>query len=665
MCGFAGFLNAHAQTEKLVLEARAIRMAETLRHRGPDDQGVWCDPDVGIALAHRRLSILDLSPAGHQPMFSPRRRFIISYNGEIYNCEQLRQDLLRENPDLRFRGHSDTEVMLAAFDQWGVDTTLERINGMFAFALWDLRERALFLARDRFGEKPLYYGWAGGAFLFASELKALQAHPEFQGEIDRDALACYLRFMCIPAPYSIYANIRKLPPSTVLRLKNGVAAMREFWSLRSCVQRAMSNPFLGSAEEATEELDRLLCGAVKLRMHADVPLGAFLSGGIDSSTVTALMQVQSTRPVRTFSIGFHDEGCNEADDARAVAKHLGTDHTELYATAEDAINVVGRLPKIYDEPFADDSQIPTLLVSQLARHHVAVCLSGDGGDEVFGGYNRYTWGPRLWSNIKRAPRVLRRLAASAITAVRPEVWEAGFRHAGPFLPHSFQQRVPGFKLHKLAGLLVSRDPIDMYVKMASHWFEPELVVSGAGRHAPLQMIEEQWLDLPDFERQAMYLDAITYLPNDILAKVDRATMAASLEGRIPYLDPHVVEFAWRLPLEMKVRANQGKWILRQVLYRYVPASLVERPKQGFGPPLSSWLRGPMREWAEALLEPRWLEQKGFLDGVAVRSMWRDHLSGRGAWQYHLWDIFMFQLWLQHQDPILDPKLRTEAAEVVA
>lgn len=665
MCGLAGFVDSRGGGQQAGLEALASRMAEALRHRGPDDQGVWADSDTGIALGHQRLSILDLSPAGHQPMFSPSGRFVIVYNGEIYNCEQLREELLSERPELLFRGHSDTEVMLAAFEQWGIEPALERMNGMFAFALWDRRERALFLARDRFGEKPLYYGSANGTFLFASELKSLRVHPAFRGEIDRDAVACYLRFNCIPAPYSIYRNIHKLLPGTVLRYRNGEVTTQAFWSLRSSVERALVEPFRGSEEEAEEELDRLLRDAVKLRMHADVPLGAFLSGGIDSSLIVALMQAQSDRPVRTFSIGFHEEAYDEARDARAVAQHLGTDHTELYVTAGEAIDLVSRLPDVYDEPFADSSQIPTLLVSQLTRRHVTVSLSGDGGDEVFGGYNRYTWGGRLWSRLNRTPRPLRRLAAAGMTAVGPQSWDAAFKRVRPLLPKSWRQRMPGYKVHKLAGLLASEGPMEMYASMASHWSEPERVVPGAAASRPLRVIEDQWLKLPEFERQAMYLDTITYLPNDILVKLDRATMAFGLEGRIPYLDPRVVEFAWRLPLQMKVRPNQGKWILRQVLHRYVPENLVERPKMGFGIPLDAWLRGPMREWAEALLEPRRLQEEGFFDPAAVREKWEDHLRGRGAWQFHLWDILMFQLWLDRQNSAATRQPRVEPIQVGA
>ena len=665
MCGLAGFVGARSGGLQTDLEVVAGRMADAVQHRGPDDKGVWADPEAGIALGFRRLAILDLSPAGHQPMFSSSGRFVIVYNGEIYNCEQLRRELLSEQPELRFRGHSDTEVMLAAFEHWGIETALERMNGMFAFALWDREERTLVLARDRFGEKPLYYGWAGGTFLFASELKSLRLHPAFRGEIDRDAVASYLRFNCIPAPYSIYRDIRKLLPGSVLRYRDGEVTTKPFWSLRSSVERTLREPFMGSAEQAEDELDSLLRDAVRLRMHADVPLGAFLSGGIDSSLIVALMQVQSDRPVRTFSIGFHEEGYNEAGDARAVAQHLGTDHTELYVTSGEAIDLVSRLPEVYDEPFADSSQIPTMLVSQLARRHVTVSLSGDAGDEVFGGYNRYTWGGRVWKRLDNTPLTLRRVAAAGMTAFGPESWDAAFRGMRPFLPKSWRQRMPGYKVHKLASLLPAQSPMEMYASMASHWSEPERVVAGATALRPLRMIEDQWLELPEFERQAIYLDTITYLPNDILVKLDRATMAVGLEGRIPFLDPRVVEFAWRLPLNMKVRPNQGKWLLRQVLYRYVPRNLVERPKMGFGIPLDSWLRGPMREWAEALLEPRRLREEGFFNPAAVREKWNDHLAGRGAWQFHLWDILMFQLWLERQNSPATPQPRTEPIQVGA
>jgi len=663
MCGLVGFVDTKRGWQQFELEAFARRMADALRHRGPDDSGVWADAEAGIALGHRRLSILDLSMAGHQPMVSASGRFVIVYNGEIYNSEQLRHELVKEEAGLHFRGYSDTEVMLAAFEQWGIEPVLRRMNGMFAFALWDRQERMLMLARDRFGEKPLYYGLIGETFLFASELKSFLVHPSFNRDIDRDALSCYLRFNCIPAPYSVYRGIRKLFPASVLYYRKGEATTKPYWTLRSSVVRALAEPFKGSPEDAEQELDGLLRDAVRLRMHADVPLGAFLSGGIDSSTIVALMQAQSRRPVQTFAVGFQEEGYDESPDARVVAKHLGTDHTEVCLTSAEAIDLVRRLPSIFDEPFADSSQIPMLLVSELARRNVTVSLSGDGGDEIFGGYNRYTWGRRVWNRLRGTPRPLRLMAAAGMTAFGPETWDEAFTHIRPILPKSLRLRMPGYKVHKLASLLPSENPMEMYAGMASHWTEPEQVVSGAAQLQPLHMVQDQWCDLPDFERQAIYLDTITYLPNDILVKLDRATMAYGLEGRIPFLDPRVVEFAWRLPLHMKVRPNEGKWILRQVLYRYVPPELVERPKMGFGIPLGAWLRGPMREWAEELLEPRRLREEGFFNADAVRSKWSAHLAGQGAWQFHLWDILMFQLWWEHQNSARKEQTRVESVQI--
>jgi asparagine synthase (glutamine-hydrolysing) len=646
MCGIAGFVDSKGRTDRHGLESMAARMAGALAHRGPDDHGVWADPEASVALGHRRLSILDLSPAGHQPMLSPAGRFVISYNGEIYNCEEIRQELRQANPSLAFRGHSDTEVMLAAFEQWGIEASLERMNGMFAFALWDREERTLLLARDRLGEKPLYYGTAGSVFLFASELKALREHPAFDAEVDRDALVRYLQFSCIPSPDSIYRGIHKLPPGMILRYKSGAVHVSSFWSLRACVEEAESHPFAGSEADAIAELDGLLRDAVRLRMHSDVPLGAFLSGGIDSSLIVALMQAQSNRPVRTFTIGFEDATHDEAPEARAVARHLRTEHTELYVGPAEAIALVDRLPEVYDEPFADSSQLPTLLISQLARQHVTVSLSGDGGDEVFGGYNRYTWGGRLWNSLRHTPRPLRRLTAAALTGLEPRQWDTVFGVLGPILPKRFRQRTPGYKLHQLARLLPSLDPGDMYRKMATHWQPSEGVVRETNSSLPAT--EQAWIAQPEFSLAAMYLDTITYLPDDILAKLDRASMAFGLESRIPYLDPRVVQFAWRLPLAMKVRAGCGKWILRQVLGRYVPPQLVERSKMGFGIPLDSWLRTSLRDWAEALLDPRRLQEEGFFDVTMIRNKWDAHQQGRGNWQYHLWDVLMFQSWLENQ-----------------
>ncbi|HYX69079.1 MAG TPA: asparagine synthase (glutamine-hydrolyzing), partial [Terriglobales bacterium] len=616
MCGIAGIWSRERASGNDELRATVQEMASRLRHRGPDDQGTWTDAEVGIALASRRLAILDLSPAGHQPMISASSRYVVTFNGEIYNYEELRHQMESDVTDsvLALRGHSDTEVMLAAFDHWGVEPTLPRLNGMFALGVWDRKERVLYLVRDRLGEKPLYYGWIGNTLLFASELKALHAHPAFRPEIDREALAFHLRYNCVPAPFSIYQGVHKLPAATFLRIQSdmrGEVLPVAYWSLLEVARHGIENPYRGSDAQAVEQFDGLLREAVKLRMISDVPLGAFLSGGIDSSTVVALMQAQSNRPVRTFSIGFHEANYNEAKDAHAVARHLRTEHTELYVTPQQTMAVIQRLPTLYDEPFADSSQIPTFLVSQLARQYVTVALSGDGGDEVFGGYNRHTWGRRIWNTMRWVPMLLRRAAAAGITHLAPKTWDALFRQLSWSMPRSWRQRLPGDKLHKLSSVIALDSPMSMYLRMASHWDQPESVVRGVPQDFTNRVVLREWQDFPEFEDKAMYLDAVTYLVNDILTKLDRASMGVSLEARVPYLDPSVVEFAWSLPLSMKVRGQQGKWILRQLLDRYVPRELVERPKMGFGIPIDDWLRGPLREWAESLLDESRLRQEGF------------------------------------------------------
>jgi asparagine synthase (glutamine-hydrolysing) len=645
MCGIAGFWSGEG-APGAELEALGRRMGMALSHRGPDGSGEWAEPEAGLLLAHRRLSILDLSPEGAQPMVSGSGRYVMSFNGEVYNFGELRREL--EQGGARFRGHSDTEVMLAAFDAWGVQPAVRRFVGMFAFALWDRRERTLSLVRDRLGIKPLFYGWCGRTLLFGSELKALTAHPAFSAGVDRGALALLLRHDCVPAPYSIYQGIFKLPPGTVLTLRSAAERNAEpaaFWSAREVAERGAANPFGGSDQEAVDELDGLLREAVRLRMIADVPLGAFLSGGVDSSTVVALMQAQSERPVRTFSVGFHDEGYDEAGQARAVAAHLGTDHTELYVSPQDALAVVPRLPEMFDEPFADSSQIPTFLVSRLARQQVTVSLSGDGGDELFGGYNRHVWGPRVWRRMAPLPLPLRRAAARALTARTPESWDRLYGRAERVLPAALRQRTPGYKLHKLAGVLGSGSAEEMYRRLASHWRNPPAVVPGAVEPPTALTDSSRWAAVPGVAETMMFLDLVTYLPDDILTKVDRASMAVSLEARVPLLDHRVVEFAWRLPLRMKLREGEGKWVLRRVLDRYVPRELVERPKMGFAVPLAAWLRGPLRDWAEALLDPRVLRTGGFFDPAPVRKAWAEHLSGADRGEA-LWDVLMFQAWLQ-------------------
>jgi len=652
MCGISGIFDSSRRTSKAELELAAVRMADAIRHRGPDDSGVWTDPAEGIALSHRRLSIVDLSVEGHQPMYSADSRYVIVYNGEIYNYPDLRREL----SDLghKFRGHSDTEVMLAAIAAWGLEAALKRFTGMFAFALWDRQERALHLARDRMGEKPLYYGWVNHLFVFGSELKALRAHPQWRGEVNRNALALFFRHNYIPAPHSIYQGISKLTPGTLLSLPTGNAkpgglpAPVPFWSLKSIAEAGARHPFSGNEAEAAEQLDAVLRKSVARQMVADVPLGAFLSGGIDSSTIVALMQAQSSRPVKTFTIGFHEDAYNEANYAKAVAEHLGTDHTELYVTPKEAMSVIPRLPSMYDEPFADSSQIPTFLVSSLARRHVTVSLSGDAGDELFGGYPRYPLAQKIWSRVGWMPRVGRDAVSRILRSLKPETWERLVGWASKYSTDPVWSERVGDRLHKLADILTVNSPEHIYRGLVSHWKQPEQIVIGAREPATAFNDESHWAGLADFFQRMMYLDALVYLPDDILVKVDRASMAVSLESRVPLLDHHVVEFAWQLPLAMKFKNGQGKWPLRQVLYKYVPQNLIERPKMGFGVPLDVWLRGPLREWAEQLLDPQRLRDEGFLEPSVVGVKWSEHLSGKRNWQFYLWDVLMFQAWLESQ-----------------
>ena len=641
MCGIAGFLG-FGRVGADGAEGVARRMADAIAHRGPDDHGLWLDPQAEVALAHRRLSIIDLSAAGHQPMASHAGRFVLVYNGEIYNHAELRAQLPAGLP---WRGHSDTETLLAAFDAWGIETTLERAIGMFAMAVWDRRQRVLTLVRDRAGEKPLYYGRHGGVLLFGSELKALRAHPGFEPGIDREALALQLFHNYIPAPHSIWRGIRKLPAGCLVEVRPGSepGTPRPYWRWPHAVAAPGGPQMLHDEEAAVDGLDAVLRQAVRRQMVADVPLGAFLSGGIDSSTVVALMQTQSSRPVRTFTIGFHEAGYDESHHARAVAQHLGTDHTELYVTSADALALVPQLAHCYDEPFSDSSQIPTMLLARLTRQHVTVSLSGDAADELFGGYSRYPRIARAWAALHRLPRPLRRLSAAAIRSVPVGVWNGLALPARPFLP--VRGRNVGHKAHKFSALMDQDDRMAFYERFHCHWPFPEQIVVGASaRPAQLQQGRSGF----SYEEEMMLADQLTYLPDDILVKVDRAAMASSLETRVPFLDPDVIAFAARLPLAMKMRQGQGKWALRRVLDRYVPRSLVERPKAGFGVPIGAWLRGPLREWAEALLAPDRLAREGYLHPQPIRQAWSEHLSGQREWGYPLWDILMFQLWLEQQ-----------------
>jgi asparagine synthase (glutamine-hydrolysing) len=626
----------------------ATDMAARIGHRGPDDSGVWADPATGIALGHRRLAIIDLSQEGHQPMRSVDGRCLLVFNGEIYNHRAIREEINRTGAAPDWRGHSDTEVMLAAFDAWGFEAALTKFVGMFAFALWDREARALFLARDRMGEKPLYYGWQDGAFLFGSELKALKAHPKFRGEIDRDAVALVLRHNYIPAPYSIYKGIRKLPPGTYLKVS--LAEKRcepiSYWSLHDVAEQGKTDPFTGTDTQAVSALEAKLTEAVGLQMVSDVPLGAFLSGGVDSSTVVALMQAQSGRPVKTFTIGFNEEGYNEAEHAKVVARHLGTDHTELYVTPEQALSVIPRLPALYDEPFADPSQIPTFLVSQLARQHVTVSLSGDAGDELFGGYTRYFWASSIWRLLGRMPAPLRKGAGWGLGALSPRLLNSVYAPMSRVLPRPLAVGRLGDKVSRLADLLRANGPEEIYRDLLSHCRDPARIAIGSDEPMTVLMDRKGWPAGQCFEERMMYLDAMSYLPDDILVKVDRAAMGVSLETRVPFLDHRVVQLAFQLGLPMKMRQGHGKWILRQVLYKHVPKELIERPKMGFGVPIDSWLRGPLREWSEALLDESRLKREGFFDPRPIREKWREHLSGQRDWHYFLWNVLMFQAWLE-------------------
>ncbi len=647
MCGLAGFLGGAPQAGD---EAVLRRMAAPLHHRGPDDEGIWSDSVQRIGLAHRRLSIVDLSPAGHQPMVSATGRYVIAFNGEIYNHGEIRHELEQSAGMRGWRGHSDTETLLAGIEAWGLEATIEKSIGMFAIALWDRHTQTLSLARDRLGEKPLYYGWQGNGsgrvFLFGSELKALKAHPCFAAPVDRGALCLLLRHNYIPAPYSIHEGIAKLAPGCLLTvsLTQPEPVIRKYWDAVQIAREGQSHPFRGTADEAVDALQALASDAIGKQMVADVPLGAFLSGGIDSSTVVALMQAQSARPVRTFTIGFDNEGYNEARHAKAVARHLGTEHTELYVTPAQALEVIPRLPQLYNEPFADSSQIPTFLVSQLARQQVTVSLSGDAGDELFCGYNRYQMTARLWHKLARVPVPLRAAIARAITAVSPARWDS----LAHFIPGSGKLRLFGDKLHKGAGVLASRTVDDLYLGVVSLQRDPAGWVIG-GQEPPTLLTGRR----PDLQglgavEQMMALDMVSYLPDDILAKVDRAAMGVSLESRVPLLDHRVVEFAWRLPLEYKLREGQSKWPLRQLLYRHVPRELVDRPKMGFGIPLDAWLRGPLREWAENLLNEERLRREGYFQPQPVRRMWAEHLAGGRNRANNLWGVLMFQAWQESE-----------------
>ncbi|QWE00795.1 asparagine synthase (glutamine-hydrolyzing) [Polynucleobacter sp. JS-Mosq-20-D10] len=639
MCGIVGYLSPNQEPHAKIIDL----MLQKIQHRGPDGSGIWLDKHAGIILGHQRLSILDLSSTGAQPMKSQSGRFIIVFNGEIYNHLKLRDEMLRGGSGTpEWRGSSDTETLLAGFEFWGIEATLAKAVGMFAFALWDSKLNKLILARDRFGEKPLYYGWQGGVgnriFLFGSDLSALRVHPAFSAEISRDNLALFMRYGYIGGEHSIYKGINKLKPGCILKISLSSLKLEisNWWSTELLI--SSNSNFRGDKEDAVKELESLLANSIRQQMLSDVPVGAFLSGGVDSTTIVSMMQAQSSSPIKTFTVGFYEDGYNEAEHAKKIAKYLGTDHTELYVNSRQALDVIQMLPTIYSEPFADASQIPTYLVSGLAGKQVKVALSGDGGDELFCGYTRYQMTKRYWNKVKFLPIPIRILLKQSIYSIPISAWD------------SFGRKINfprfGDKLYKAANLLDKKNASELYGGIVSLWDKPNNLVIGSFEPKCSDM--EAILSLENIGEidRMMALDLVGYLPEDILTKVDRAAMSVSLETRVPLLDHRIVEFAWSLPLEYKINKGVDKWPLRKILYKYVPQELIDRPKMGFGIPLASWLRGPLKNWAEELLNEKKLDREGYLNSRVVRRAWSEHLSGKRNWAYQLWNILMFQMWLE-------------------
>ncbi len=647
MCGITGFIDYSENRTEETLNNILLSMTDTLAHRGPDDSGTWIDTPSGVCLGHRRLSIIDLSPAGSQPMISADKRYVIICNGEIYNFTELKKELEQEG--YPFKGRSDTEVLLASIQVYGLEKSLKKTVGMFAFALFDRDEKVLYLARDRMGEKPLYYGWAGSSFLFSSELKALRKHPQFSSDIDRNALSLFLQLSYIPSPHCIYSGIRKLIPGQWLKIhtypdKKNIET-HKYWSVEDAASEGLKYPFTDS-QEAADELERLLFRSVKMQMVSDVPIGAFLSGGIDSSTIAAVSQACSRSKINTFTAGFYEKSHNEAEYAKQVANHLGTNHYEMYVSSSDAIDVIEGLPAIYDEPFADPSQIPTCMISKLFRKHVTVALSGDGADELFGGYNRYIWGKNIRNLTGALPFSAKMLLKTMMMAVSTQGWDRLFKILSIFIPARLKVSHPGDKIHKLARTIDSRNLKDLYTKIISHIDASEKIAYHSDSYFHFDNIFNHINSPSDFIAFMQLADMCSYLPDDILVKVDRASMAASLESRAPFLDHRIVEFSWKLPLEMKLQQGKGKWLLRQVLKRYVPDNLIERPKTGFGVPVDLWLKGPLYNWAEELLQPEKLNRDGFFCPEPILTKWQEHISGKRNWQYFLWNVLMFQAWIK-------------------
>jgi asparagine synthase (glutamine-hydrolysing) len=647
MCGICGFYSKSSFKSDEIIK----KMNLSIHHRGPDDSGIWQDGNAGIVFGHQRLSIIDPTPAGKQPMHSSSGRLILTYNGEIYNHLEIRSELQEIKSNIKWHSNTDTETLVEALDFWGIEVTLKKLVGMFAFAVWDRKLRSLTLVRDRMGEKPIYFGWQGigdkPVFLFGSELKALKVHPEFRGNINNDAIALQLRHNCIPAPYSIYKDIFKLLPGHYLQLKENdlvkklLPNPKPYWSLVEVATQGVNKLKSLSANDIEKELEQLLKISIKQQMMSDVPLGVFLSGGVDSSTVVALMQAQSNQPIKTFTIGFNEQEYNEAKYAKEVAKYLGTDHTELYVSAEQAMAVIPKLSLIYDEPFSDSSQIPTFLVSQLAKKKVTVALTGDGGDEVFCGYNRYILSKNLWNKLTLISLPLRKILASGIKSINSQSWNKFLK----ILPSFNQYTNLADKVYKVTSALESKTLFDLYYKLISNWQNPNgILLDGKEPRTFLTNYESELTKL-DGQQQMMLLDSMTYLPDDILVKTDRAAMATSLETRAPFLNHKLLEYAWQIPQPLKLKKTQSKWILRQILYKYIPKKLVERPKVGFGVPIDSWLRGPLKDWAQALLDKTKLRNQGFFNPDSISIKWTEHLSGKKNWQYEIWSILMFQEWL--------------------
>jgi len=654
MCGITGIFGNLRKEE---FDSSIHEMSATLNHRGPDDAGTWINEENGVAFGHQRLSIIDLSSAGHQPMVSQCGRFTTVFNGEIYNHLQLRDKLNTSANKQSWKGHSDTETLVTAFSQWGIEKTLQQLVGMFAIAVWDFKEKRLFLIRDRFGEKPLYYGWSNGVFLFGSELKALQKYKRFSNQIDRGALSLYMKYMYVPTPYSIFRDIYKLEPGCILQIDKGTKPptlplfapfrdqginIAQWYSISNMAQAGQKN-LITDQNDAVDLIEKTLLESVRSQLISDVPLGAFLSGGIDSSVITALMQKVCKDPVKTFTIGFEESSFNEAIYAKEVSRHLGTEHHELYVTSSDAFKVIPHLPTLYDEPFADSSQIPTYLVSKLARESVTVSLSGDAGDELFGGYNRYLWGSRVWNKVRWMPLIVRQTLGVAINKISVNTWDS----IGNSLPNSSRVSLMGDKAHRMAHRLKNVKSLDdVYHSLVTEGYKEDgLVVND--KAALITKLDNNDIvsGIVDSEHRMMLLDSLTYLPDDILTKVDRAAMGVSLETRIPFLDYRVAELAWRLPLDTKINNGETKWPIRQVLYKYVPKVLIERTKAGFAIPVGQWIRGPLREWAADLLNEERIRREGYFNPELVQQLWQQHLSGKYDWTPRLWAILMFQAWL--------------------